>query len=188
MPLPTVDIHYARLTGPKQVFRQIVLEDAGDYVVTFLQQATVTRPVTDSAGTVILEPGAPVVWFTYRGLWHDIGRFHRADGTFTGLYANVLTPVAILPERWETTDLCLDVWWGADDRLEVLDEDDLRGAEAGGAVSPDAAERARAEARRLVRAARQGAWPPPHVHEWTLERARETVSRAAGGEQPGTHP
>ncbi|HEU4453069.1 MAG TPA: DUF402 domain-containing protein [Longimicrobium sp.] len=186
--LPTVDIHYGRLTKPTQVFRQIVLEEAEDYVVTFLQHATVTKPVTDSAGTVILEPGAPVVWFTYRGAWHDIGRFHRADGTFTGLYANVLTPVAMLPGRWETTDLCLDVWWGSDDRLEVLDEDDLRQAEAGGAVDPADAERARAEARRLVEAARQGAWPHPHVHEWTLERALETVSRASGGDNPGTLP
>ena len=37
-----------------------------------------------------------MVWTTYRGdVWHDVGRFHLADGTFTGYYANILTPVGI---------------------------------------------------------------------------------------------
>ena len=47
------------------------------------------------AGRTILEPGAPVVWFTFPGRAHDIGRFHAAGGTFTGYYANVLTPVEL---------------------------------------------------------------------------------------------
>ena len=179
--LPTVEIHYHRLTEAAQVFRQIVLEDAGDYVVTLLEAADLTQPAADSAGNVILEPGAPVVWFTYRGAWHDVGRFHRADGTFTGLYANVLTPVTMVGGWWETTDLCLDVWLGADGRLEVLDQEELAQAQARGAVAPQAARRARDEAARLFEAARQGAWPPAHVHEWTLERAREKASGAAPG-------
>ena len=179
--LPTVSIHYRRPPDRVQVFEQIVVEDGGDYVVTFLEAAQVTRPVTDGAGRVILEPGAPVVWFTYRGAWHDIGRFHLADGTFTGVYANVLMPVAMLPGHWDTTDFFLDVWWGADGRLEVLDQDELEAAARRGWVAPAVTARARQEADGLVHAAQRGAWPPAHVHEWTLERARETVSRARGG-------
>ncbi|MDB4950423.1 MAG: hypothetical protein JWM27_3072 [Gemmatimonadetes bacterium] len=176
----TVEIRYRRLPDREQRFRQAVLEDAGDRVVTFLPSAEVSRPVTVD-GLVVLEPGSPVVWTTYRGLWHDVGRFHRADGTFTGTYANVLTPVEMHGAVWATTDLCLDVWLGADGAVRVLDEDELAEALRRGWTDESTAARARAEAERLVDAARQGAWPPPHVAEWTLERARAALS-AAGSE------
>ena len=173
----TVRIHYRRLPDREQLFRQIVVDDAGEYVVTLLSAARLSRPVTVD-GRVVLEPGAPIVWFTYRGLWHDIGRFHRADGTFTGIYANVLTPVEMEGARWETTDLCLDVWQGADGRVEVLDEEELREAERQGWGDDETSLRARDEAARLAREARAGEWPPAHVHAWTLERAREAVRAA----------
>lgn len=160
----------------------MVLEDAGDYVVTYLPAADLPKPVM-AGGRVVLEPGAPVVWITYRGRWHDVGRFHLADGTFTGMYANVLTPVAMDGARWDTTDLCLDVWLGADGHAEVLDEDELRAAEAAGWVDAETAARARTEAAALLEGAVSGEWPPREVHEWTLERAREAVSRLAAGQQ-----
>ncbi|HEX8241899.1 MAG TPA: DUF402 domain-containing protein [Longimicrobium sp.] len=173
-----VEIHYRRLPDREQVFRQIVVADTGDYVVTLLEAAVLTKPVT-AGGRTVLEPGAPVVWITYRGRWHDVGRFHLADGTFTGVYANMLTPVKMDGERWDTTDLCLDLWCGADGTLVVLDEDELRAAEAEGWVSPEVSTRAREEAGALLEAARLGRWPGPEVHEWTLEWAREAVSRRA---------
>ncbi|HEX2204807.1 MAG TPA: DUF402 domain-containing protein, partial [Longimicrobium sp.] len=147
-PLPHVDIHYRRLPDRVTVFRQVVVEDAGEYVVTFLEASDVAKPVTDGGGRTILEPGAPVVWFSYPGAWHDVGRFHLADGTFTGVYANVLTPVAMRPGRWETTDLCLDVWMGADGRVEVLDEAELAEAEARGWIDAARPPRAPAAPRR----------------------------------------
>ena len=112
-------------------------------------------------GRVVLEDGSPVVWFTFPGLWHDIGRFHRADGTFTGLYANILTPVRFLDEdTWETTDLYLDVWVDPTGRAVILDEDELLDAEARGWVEPALVEAARAEAT-LLDATRLGEWPRP---------------------------
>jgi predicted RNA-binding protein associated with RNAse of E/G family len=182
--LPSVAIHYRRLPDRVQVFRQLVLEDAGDYVVTFLPAADLPRPVT-AGGRTVLEPGAPVVWITYRGRWHDVGRFHLADGTFTGVYANVLTPVEMDGARWDTTDLCLDVWLGSDGDARVLDKDELRAAEGAGWVDAETARRAREEAAALLEGVRRGEWPPREVHEWTLERARETVSRHAAGHEPG---
>jgi predicted RNA-binding protein associated with RNAse of E/G family len=83
--------------------------------------------------------------------------------------------------RWETTDLCLDLWCGADGTIVVLDEDELRHAEAERWIDPQTAARAREEAAALLEAARRGAWPPREVREWTLERARETLSRGAAG-------
>jgi predicted RNA-binding protein associated with RNAse of E/G family len=166
-----VEIEYRRLPDREQRFSQRVLEDDGECVVTFLEAAELPKPV--KAGTrVILEPGAPVVWFTFRGLWHDIGRFHLRDGTFTGFYANVLTPVEMEGDRWRTTDLCLDVWLGADGGVQVLDEDELAEAERHGWATAETAARARDEAAGLVERAREGRWPPAKVRDWPLERAR----------------
>lgn len=168
-----VEIHYRRLPDRVQCFRQIVLERTEEYVVTLLPSAQVRAPVV-VGGRVVLEPGSPLVWFTYPGAWHDVGLFHRADGTFTGTYANVLTPVEMAGARWDTTDLCLDVWLGADGAVEVLDADELDHALASGWVTPTLAVRACEEADRLADQARRGAWPPAHVREWTLERARRS--------------
>jgi predicted RNA-binding protein associated with RNAse of E/G family len=168
-----VDIHYRRLPDRETVFRQKVLHRGAEVVVTLLPAAELSGPVC-ADGQVILEPGAPVVWFTYPGRWHDIGRFHRADGTFTGFYANVLTPVEIRGGHWETTDLCLDVWLGADGRATVLDEAELAEAERRGWVDAATAARARLEAATLLREARAGAWPSAHVQDWTLARASAT--------------
>jgi predicted RNA-binding protein associated with RNAse of E/G family len=166
-----VRIHYRRPPDRVEVFRQAVLHDAGAWVATLLPAAAVRRPL-EIGGRVVLEPGAPIVWFTYRGdVWHDVGRFHLADGTFTGLYANVLTPVRMEGARWDTTDLYLDVWRGADGGTRLLDEEEFGAACAAGRVDARDAARARREAERLLADERTGRWPPPHVLEWTLERA-----------------
>ncbi len=170
-----VEIRYRRLPGREQLFRQQLLADDGSCVVTLLEAAELPKPVR-AGERVILEPGAPVVWLTFRGLWHDIGRFHLRDGTFTGFYANVLTPVEMSGDRWATTDLCLDVWLGADGAVQVLDEDELDEAERRGWADAETAARARREAQELAAAARAGSWPPPPAHEWTLERARAAAA------------
>ncbi|NNL29888.1 MAG: hypothetical protein HKO77_02635, partial [Gemmatimonadetes bacterium] len=46
-----------------------------------------------------------------------------------------------------------------------------------GHIDEDLAERAEAEAVRLMAAASVGTWPPPVVKDWTLERALETLER-----------
>lgn len=184
MPPARVTILYRRLPDRVQSFEQLLVEDAGSHVVTLLEAAPLRAPVM-VGGEVVLEPGAPVVWFTYPGAWHDVGRFHRADGTFTGYYANVLTPVEMDGLRWETTDLALDVWAGADGRVEVLDRDEFDAARARGWLDEATAERALREAETLAAAAREGAWPPEHVREWDLRRAR---GRAAGADTQTTDP
>lgn len=170
MTLPTISLRYHRPPDRTQTFRQLALERTESYAVTFLPAAPDSRPATVE-GRVILEPGAPIVWVSYPGRWYDVGRFHLADGTFTGFYANILTPVAMRPGRWETTDLALDVWLGADGDLRILDEDELDEALRRGWIDDDRADHARQEAAALVTAARQGTWPDPDVYAWTLDRA-----------------
>jgi predicted RNA-binding protein associated with RNAse of E/G family len=169
--LDTVDIHYRRLPDRISVFHQLVLERTPDRVVTFLPAAELREPLR-VYGRVILEPGSPVIWFTYPGRWHDIGRFHLADGQHTGSYANILTPVRVDGRRWETTDLCLDVWRDADGSVRLLDEVELEEALAAGWIEPETATQARIEAEALMESAREDRWPPPEVREWTLERAK----------------
>lgn len=153
------------------------MHEGADALVTFLPQAGVPRPIRID-GRVILEPGSPVVWFTFPGAWHDIGRFHTGDGRFTGLYANILTPVRIEGDEWHTTDLFLDVLLEPGRPPRILDTEELEEARTEGWISPDMVRRAESEARRLVAAAAEQRWPPSVVADWPLERA-QTV--AEGG-------
>ena len=168
-----VEIHYRRPGRATEVYRQAVLESGPQAVVTFQPHAPIDSPIM-VAGSAILEPGAPVIWFTFPGAWHDIGLFHLADGTFTGLYANILTPVEFLNRRtWATTDLCLDLWAPRSGPPRLLDEADLAEAVAAGLVEKDVAARARQEAAALLEGIAAGSWPPEPVREWSLARARE---------------
>lgn len=166
-----VTIRYRRLPDRVQMFEQTILDEAADYVVTYLPSADPGSGMR-IAGRPVLEAGAPIVWFTYPGRWYDIGRFHLANGTFTGTYANILTPVRMAADVWETTDLLLDVWAGADGVVEVLDRPEFDEAVRRGWMNGETAATAMARAQELTQAARSGVWPPPEVREWTLARAR----------------
>ena len=157
------------------MFRQTVVQRTAECVVTFLEHTDLPRPVI-VRDRIVLEPGAPAVWFTFPGRWHDIGRFHTRSGSFTGFYANILTPVRFVsPLHWETTDLCLDVWLD-EHGTELLDQEDLTAAIDDGAIPARDADRAREEARTLIEEAAAGTWPPDICRHWTLERARAALS------------
>ena len=175
-----IEIVYRRPPDRVRIFRQQLVHSGDAGVVTYLEAAEVPGPVRDDAGRVILEPGAPIVWFTFAGAWHDIGRFHLADGSFTGLYANVLTPVEMGGSRWDTTDLFLDVWLAQGAPTpSILDRDELDEAEREGWLDASTAERARREADRLCRLHEARAWPPPIVGEWTLALTRAALAGSA---------
>ena len=186
---PGVRIHYHRPPDRHDVFEQAILHRPdgplpgdpaarhgrlADGWVTFLPEAAIREPMTVD-DTVVLEPGAPIVWLTFPGAWHDIGRFHTRDGRFTGYYANVLTPVRIEGDDWHTTDLFLDVFLPHGGTPRILDAAELDHALAGGWVDAPTASRARAEADRIVAMAREGAWPPRLAVEWTLDRALDAL-------------
>ena len=182
--LRTVNVRYRRLGRPTETYRQQVLESGPRGIVTFQPRTPIDAPLT-VADTTILEPGSPVIWFTFPRAWHDIGLFHLADGTFTGLYANVLTPVEFASEHcWETTDLCLDVWVPRHGAAGLLDEAELADAEAAGLVASEVAARAREEANVLMEGLAAASWPPALVGEWSLARAREASRAGAATPQP----
>ena len=145
-----VAIHYQRPGRSTAIYRQRVLERRSDAIITHQSHTPLAKPLRVE-GRTILEPGSPVVWFTFPGRWHDIGLFALANGTPTGLYANILTPVEFIsPHEWHTTDLCLDIWIPYGGRARLLDEDELQAAESAGLIARELAERAREEAGRLL--------------------------------------
>ena len=172
---PLIDIHYLRPPDQEQIFTQHLIWEDAEVKITFSTDLSFEPPIRID-GDVVLETGSEVVWFTFPGAWHDVGLFHRADGTFTGTYANILTPCAFEEGgTWRTTDLFLDVWRDPTGRVQILDEEELEEAEARGWVTEEVARRARAEALALKQQAEAGLWPPPVVREWTLARARERL-------------
>ncbi len=192
IPLPpvgsTVEIGYRRLLRPAETYRQLVLESGPRGIVTLQSRTPIDAPLS-VAGATILEPGSPAIWFTFPGAWHDTGLFHLADGTPTGLYANILTPVEFVSGHgWETTDLCLDIWVPRHGPARLLDAAELAEAEEAGVVAARLAGRARQEAAALMEALSAGEWPPPLVREWSLARVRGsgagTPARGSGAGTP----
>jgi predicted RNA-binding protein associated with RNAse of E/G family len=174
-----VRIRYHRLPDRLDVYTQRVIGRFDDAIITLNQHTLLHAPLF-AGGEVVLESGAPAVWFTFPGLWHDIGRFHLRDGTFTGIYSNLLTPVRFIAnDEWETTDLFLDIWQGKNGRLELLDEQEFDDAIARGWLAPDLAHLAREEAAAVMRRARTGDWPPPIVQAWPLERVLAALQPSA---------
>jgi hypothetical protein len=172
----SVKIHYRRIPDLEQIYDQRVVAERADVVITLSEPLDLPALIMHD-GHVMLEAGSLALWFTYAGAWHDIGRFHRADGSFTGIYANILTPVRMEGADWYTTDLFLDVWWPWGGEVTLLDEDEFDASIRRSQIEPDVARRAREEADRLPDLAEVGDWPPPVVAEWTLERALEVLGR-----------
>jgi predicted RNA-binding protein associated with RNAse of E/G family len=175
--MSVVKIHYHRPPAREDLFVQTLVEQTPEVIVTFMERTPLPRPV-HAAGEVILESGSPAIWFTFPGVWYDIGLFHRADGDFTGTYTNILTPVHFLDESsWETTDLFLDHWIDAAGAAMILDEDEFAHAVEEGWLDAETESRARTEVDQIHRLALEGEWPPPAIREWTLERVLDQLRR-----------
>ena len=176
--MDSVRIFYTRPPGAAQIFDQAVVLDTPEVIITLgVDLAIPSAKVID--GRVAMEPGGSIVWFTFPGLWHDIGKSYLRDDSFAGTYANVLTPVRIEEGGvWHTTDLCLDVWLPPNgEPARLLDEDALAQALREGSISREWGARATTEAAALLIGAQRGSWPPQVVAEWDLERARAATRR-----------
>lgn len=188
--LPPVEIHYLRPPDQRTIYRQVLVHDDGRVKISLARNLDLSTPLR-IRGEVALEGGSDALWFTFPGVWHDIGLFHRGDGTLTGLYANIITPCLFSPGGvWHTTDLFLDLWipahagrptWTAPPEGPsplVLDSEELERAREEGLVPAGLARKAWREVRRLEQAFSEGAWPPPVVREWSRERAEGIARRA----------
>ncbi len=169
--LRLIHLHYHRPPDRKQVYQQYLIEREAGADITLSTDLAIESPAIIK-GETILEEKSNIIWFTFPNTWHDIGLFHRADGTFTGIYANIITPLRYLsPSVWETTDLFLDVWISTEGESVLLDEDEFRQAKKNNWISSEIASAATKEANVLVDGYRNGTWPPPFIFEWKLDRA-----------------
>ena len=174
--MSVVTIQYLRPPDRVTQFRNVLVQRDDECIVTLMEGTPLQQPVRVGE-TTVLENGSPAIWLTFPDAWYDVGLFHTRDGCFTGYYANILTPVVFRSEdEWETTDLFLDVWVGADGTVTLLDEEELEQAVAAGWITEEVAQNAREEALRLLNAAQAGTWPPDAVREWSLGRARAVAA------------
>lgn len=166
----SVRIHYHRPDRGTTVFVERLVRDEPDVKVTLLSD----YPGADSYARdrLILSAGAPVLWFVFPNLCRDVGRFHLADGTFTGWYTNLRAPIRMEGSEWYCTDLFLDHWLPADGAPgEWLDEDELTAAAEHGLLTDDllaCVQRERAEVNALIHG---GTWPPPLTRGLDLRSA-----------------
>jgi predicted RNA-binding protein associated with RNAse of E/G family len=168
-----VKIHYHRPPDRTTIFENELVHTSNDVIVTVMRATPLSRPIVID-GKTVLEDGAPAVWFTFPDCPYDVGRFHTRDRVFTGIYANILTPVEFVsPVEWRTTDLFVDVWLDSDGTVQVLDEDELSDAVTEGWLTHELADQARQTAHDLVADHRNGTWPPQVVYDWTIERILE---------------
>jgi predicted RNA-binding protein associated with RNAse of E/G family len=166
-----VEIHYRRPPDRLDVFVQELVLDRPDCKVT-LHERPPLNTVLSLGDRVIFEPGAPIIWFVFPNAWHDLGRFHLKDGTFTGYYVNLITPPELQGHTWKMFDLCLDLWIDASGELQVLDQDEFDEAVDRLWIDVATARRARLELERVIAEVQAGRWPPQIVREHDLERVR----------------
>jgi len=165
-----VRYRYRRPGKPTTVYDPWLVLDRPDLKV-LLQDAYQGNALTVRDATV-LERGAPIVWFVFPEKWHDIGRFHLADGTFTGWYTNLTTPIEMTGAEWSAGDLFLDLWTPPNAPSVWLDADEFEAAFK--AKRLDAATRRRAlnERAMIDLQVASGDWPPRVTRDIDLDRAR----------------
>ena len=168
-----VRYRYRRPGKLTTVYDQWLVLDRPDLKVMLLD-AYAGNPLT-VGGTIVLQTGSPIVWFVFPETWHDVGRFHLADGSFTGWYTNLTTPIEITGTEWSAGDLFLDLWTPASGPSVWLDEDEFEAACK--AKRLDAATRRRALNERAIidLQVAGGAWPPPVTRDIDLAQAQRLL-------------
>ncbi len=121
---------------------------------------------------VMLGAGAPIVWYVFPEKWHDIGRFHRADGTLTGWYTNLSKPVEMRGDTWSASDLFLDHWLPRVGEPAWLDEDEFDAAVRSGLIDTATKRRVQNERTIIDLQVSEGAWPPAIARDIDLAQAR----------------
>jgi predicted RNA-binding protein associated with RNAse of E/G family len=171
---PSVRIHYHRPDRGTTVFVEHLLLDEADVKVTLL--ADYAGEDAFAGNTLILSAGAPIVWFVYPGLCRDVGRFHLADGTFTGWYTNLRAPIRMEGADWYCTDLFLDHWQPGDwSPGQWLDEDELNAALKAGLLDAASFDIVQAERAAVNAELTAGTWPPVRAREIDLAAARSVL-------------
>lgn len=169
-----IHFEYHRPGKETVVYRETLVLDRPDVKVLLQEHFSGDNVLV--ADTITLERGAPIVWFMIADSWHDIGRFHLTDGTFTGWYTNLSKPVEFKGDHWIGNDLFLDLWQPANGDPVWLDEHEFDAAISTGLVDAATQQRVSSERTLIDLQLRQEAWPPPIARDMDLGQVRDLLA------------
>lgn len=136
--METVTLTYKRPPNRVNHFQQelLYLDDA---VIVTSQRVKPSSPIVQKGQTVLADNFA-AVWFVFTGSWYDVGKVYNLENTWTGYYCDIMKPVKRSVgangklNRFEITDLFLDLWINPDGTYEIQDEDEFEEAVQKGAI------------------------------------------------------
>ncbi len=173
--VPEIKYEYHRPGKEKVVYTELLVIDRPDVKVLLQERFSGEDVVRD--GRLVLEHGAPIIWFVFAESWHDIGRFHVADGSFTGWYTNLSQPVEFKDDTtWVGRDLCLDLWQPVPGDPTWLDEDEFEAAASSGLLDNATKRRALNERALIDLQLRQGLWPPQICRDIGLAQVQSLLN------------
>jgi hypothetical protein len=97
-----------------------------------------------------------VLRFMREGDTHTVELFWDTEWTFLGWYVNLQAPLVIRDDKFDTTDLALDIWVEPDGSWRWKDEDEFAYAQELGVFDAKRAAAVRSEGERVVA---QQPWP-----------------------------
>lgn len=136
--METVTLTYKRPPNRVNHFQQQLLYLDEDVIVTS-QRVKPSSPIVQNGETVLADNFA-AVWFVFTGLWYDVGKVYNLKNEWTGYYCDIMKPVKRSVDvngklnRFEITDLFLDLWINPDGTYEIQDEDEFEEAIQEGAI------------------------------------------------------
>ena len=136
--METVLLTYKRPPNRVNHFQQELLY-LGDDVIVTSQRVKPSSPIVQN-GRMVLGDNFAAVWFVFTDLWYDVGKVYNPENEWTGYYCDVLKPVKRSVDatgklnRFEITDLFLDLWINPDGTYEIQDEDEFEDAVQDGAI------------------------------------------------------
>ena len=139
--METVTLTYKRPPNRVNHFQQELLYLDDDVIVTS-QRVNPSSPIIQKGETVLTDNFA-AVWFVFTGLWYDVGKVYNLDSKWTGYYCDVMKPVRRSVDvngklnRFEITDLFLDLWINPDGTYQIQDEDEFEVAVQNGAIDTE---------------------------------------------------
>lgn len=137
----TVTLTYKRPPNRVNHFQQELLY-LDDGVIVTSQRVKPSSPIVQKGQTVLADNFA-AVWFVFTGSWYDVGKVYNLENEWTGYYCDIMKPVKRNVDvngklnRFEITDLFLDLWINPDGTYEIQDEDEFEEAVQKGAIDAE---------------------------------------------------
>ena len=137
----TVTLTYKRPPDRSITFNKNYFISTMQVIVT-AQRVKPSSPIVQNGETVLADNFA-AVWFVFTGLWYDVGKVYNLENEWTGYYCDIMKPVKRSVDangklnRFEITDLFLDLWINPDGSYEIQDEDEFEEAVQKGAIDAE---------------------------------------------------